>query len=196
MRRLRPSGHDYGSGSSYSHRITFLIEPDAALAPIVAAEMQAALTFPVRVIDFKPSSNSISADGCVPVALSISAKFARNLLPENADLITLELRSARQSLATYLPASTSSGRNCLRLAELSEECAHHAHCCRIRSREPVATRHLASRVAARAKAGGSRHLRFMDCAEIERYFASSFPLLADSSLRELRQYEDLIRRPI
>lgn len=84
-----------------------LIEPDAALAAIVADEMQDILTLRVRIADLSDGNSPIVAEGSVAVALSISAKMARSLLPENTDLITLDLRSARESLARYLPASPS-----------------------------------------------------------------------------------------
>lgn len=173
-----------------------LIESDPALACIIAAEMQAALRMPVRIADSKASS--ISTDGCVLVALSISLKAARAAAPENADLITLDLRSARESLARYLPASNSvligiaSGwPNFLKNARTMLTAAGFAP-------ESLVLRDT-------SRAGWQRGLKQAAAVVCDTLTAEQlkgtirvlpFPLLAESSLGKLKQYEDFIRSPL
>lgn len=173
-----------------------LIEPDAALAQIIAAEMRATLTFPVRVADTKQPP--ITTNGSVAVALAISAKAVRSLVPENTDLITLDLRSARESLARYLPASNSlligiasgwpnflkNARTMLTAAGFAPESLVIRDTSRTgwrRGLQQVAAV-VCDTVTAKELDGGWRAL--------------SFPLLAESSLHELKRYEELIRRPL
>lgn len=79
-----------------------LIEPDQELRRILAAEIARAVTFPV---------GSCGLDDCprmpvggVPVVLPNRAAKVRQLLPPDAELITLQVRSVPNSLAEYLPA--------------------------------------------------------------------------------------------
>lgn len=173
-----------------------LIEPDAALAAIVAAEMQATLAMPVRVADFKAAA--ISIDGCLPVALSISIRAARGILPQNSDLVALDLRSARESLARYLPGSNSlligiaSGwPNFLKNARTMLTAAGFAP-------ESLVLRDT-------SRPGWQRGLRQVAAVVCDILTAKqldgtarilSFPLLAESSLQELKRYEEFIRRPL
>lgn len=172
-----------------------LIEPDAALARIIAAEMQAALALPVHVAD---SRSSVSAEGYVPVALSISAKVVRTLLPQNTDLITLNLRSARESLAQYLPASSSfligiaSGwPNFLKNARTMLTAAGFAPESLVLrdSSRPRWRRGLKQVIAVVCDALTAQQLD-----GTPRVLA--FPLLAESSLEELKRYEAFIRHPL
>lgn len=173
-----------------------LIEPDPALAQIIAAEMQAALQMPVRIADSQ--ADSIPADGSVPVALSISLKLARAKAPQEADLITLDLRSARESLAGYLPASNSvligiaSGwTNFVKNARTMLTAAGFAP-------ESLVLRDT-------SRSGWRRGLKHAAAVVCDTLTAQQlkgtvrilpFRLLAESSLRELKQYEDFIRRPL
>jgi DNA-binding transcriptional regulator YhcF (GntR family) len=172
-----------------------LIEPDAALASIVAAEIQAVVTLPVRIADLK--GMPLSSEGCVPLALSISAKIAQSLLPD-ADLITLELRSPRESLARYLPASESlligiasfwpnfvkNARTMLTAAGFAPESVIARD-----TSQPGWQRGLKQAAAVVCDTLTAQRL-----SEPPRIL--SFPLLAESSLRELKRYEDFIRRPL
>lgn len=173
-----------------------LIEADAALAQIIAAEMRAAIRMPVHIADSKASS--ISTDGCVLVALSISLKAARARAPQNADLITLDLRSARESLARHLPASdslligiASAWPNFLKNARTMLTAAG------------FAPESLVLRDASRS--GWQRGLKQAAAVVCDTLTAEQlkntvrvlpFPLLAESSLNELRQYENFIHRPL
>ena len=81
-----------------------LIEPDLQLAQIVLAEMKAALSLPVKTVS---EITSASIPGAIPVVLSASSKKVKNLGSLNGDVLTLQLRSARESLAAYLPVIPS-----------------------------------------------------------------------------------------
>lgn len=173
-----------------------LIEPDPALAQIIAAEMQAALQMPIRVADLK--AGSISGEGCVLVALSISLKAARAVAPQHADLITLDLRSARESLARYLPASNS-----LLIGIASGWPKFLKNARTMLTAAGFAPESLVLRDTTRA--GWQRGLKQTTVVVCDTLTARGlngmarvlpFPLLAESSLRELRRYEDFIRSPL
>jgi len=175
-----------------------LIEPDVALARIIAAEMRAALAMPVRIAELKKNDYQPVGEGCVPVALSISCKAVRDFVPSHADLITLDLRSARESLARYLPASNSvligiasgwpdflkNARTMLTAAGFAPE----SLLVRDTSR-PGWQRGLKQVVAVVCDAVTAQQLH-----GIARVLP--FPLLAESSLRELKRYEDFICNPL
>jgi GntR family transcriptional regulator len=173
-----------------------LIEPDAALARIIASEMQATLAMPVHVADLK--APAVSTDGCVPVALSISAKAVRSLLPQRSDLITLELQSARQSLDRYLPASNSlliaivsSWPNFLKNARTMLAAAGFPPETLVLrdSSRPGWRRGLNQVAAVVCDSLTARQLEVMPRV-------LPFRLLAESSLQELKRYEEFIRRPL
>ena len=175
-----------------------LIEPDGAFAQIIAAEMQAALTLPVRIANLGKADSHVAADGCVPVALSISAKAVRSLLLPNADLITLDLGSARESLARYLPVSNSflvgiaSGwPNFLKNARTMLTAAGFAP-------ESLVLRDT-------SRPGWQRGLKQVSAVVCDTLTAQQlngvtrvlpFPLLAESSLLELKRYEEFVRHPL
>ena len=172
-----------------------LIEPNAALAGIVAAEIQAVVTLPVRIAD--PKGMPSSSEGCVPLALSISAKIAQSLLPD-ADLITVELRSPRESLARYLPASESL---LIGIASAWPNFVKNART--MLTAAGFAPESLVVRDATRP--GWQRGLNQVMAIVCDTLTAQqltgpprilTFPLLAESSLLELKRYEDFIRRPL
>lgn len=83
-----------------------LIEPDQELAKIVIHEMRSTVTLPVSTIaELNPEQDRLN--GALPVVLSISAKRISRAVLDNTDILTLQLRSARESLAPYLPVSPS-----------------------------------------------------------------------------------------
>src|SRR5215469_13887341 len=81
-----------------------LLENDAALARIIAEEISQVVALPVRVC----ASDKVGMDqmlvGSIPVALAMTAPAVRESLPAHAELLVLDLRSAGNSLAAYLPA--------------------------------------------------------------------------------------------
>jgi len=79
-----------------------VIESDPGLARIIVNEVQRAVTFPVQ--SCAPKNYASLADGSVPVAVSFSLTQAREVVPKQAEILTLKLNSAGASLAHYLPA--------------------------------------------------------------------------------------------
>jgi DNA-binding transcriptional regulator YhcF (GntR family) len=81
-----------------------LIEPDEQLARIISSEMRAELFLSVKTVK---EAGSRTPPGAVPVVLSTSSKQLRALASLNGDSLTLHLRSVRESLTEYLPATPS-----------------------------------------------------------------------------------------
>jgi GntR family transcriptional regulator len=171
-----------------------LIEPDEQLARIVVAEMQAAVTLAVRTAtDLAPET----AVGAVPVVLSVSARKLR-ATSLNGDPLTLHLRSARESLAPYLPVSPSvligiasawppflqNARTMLISA------GFHPDCLLLRDTSKRAWQRGLNEAAAiicdsRTAAALDGHPRVL-----------TFRLLSEQSITELQGYEKFIRDPL
>jgi len=174
-----------------------LIEPEPALAAIVSNEMQAASAFPVKACgigEFTPEK----LDGAVPVALSINEKAVRAVLPPDLELLVLRLRSAGNSLAPHLPAPSTAliavvsgwptfvntARTMLIAAGIDAECLVLRD-----SSKPSWQRGLQQAAAVicdslTAKSVNA-HRRVL-----------TFPLLAESSINELRNYEQFVNQPL
>jgi len=175
-----------------------LIEQDEELAQIVLTEMRSVLSFPVESCRIKECKSGLLFAGAVPVALSMKAKSVRDLLPEHAELVTLQLRSAGDSLAPYLPAPSSAligiasrWRTFLKTARTMLIAAgFHPDSLVLRDasktnwqrglKQTVAV--ICDAVTAQQLDGTTRVL--------------PFPLLARTSLKQLRDYEDFIRTPL
>jgi len=171
----------------------FLIERDAELARIIEHEMRVALSFPVTVGTNMPSPN-----GGIPVALSISADAARRQLPPNSDLLVLQLRSARESLAQHLPARMNL---LVGIASAWPPFLKNARAMLI-----SAGFHPDSLfVRDSSKPGWRRGLEEAAAIVCDSLTATTvgkhphvltFPLLSSQSVDELRKYEQLIRNPL
>lgn len=172
-----------------------LIERDWQLAQIVVCEMKSALSLPVKAV---AEIGSATVPGAIPVVLSASSKKLKNLGSLNGDVLTLQLRSARESLAKYLPVVPSiligiaSGwppfiKNA---STMLISAGFHADCLLLRDtsrsgwkrglRETAAV--VCDSLTATALDGHSRVL--------------TFPLLSQVSMDELRRYEELVRNPL
>jgi DNA-binding transcriptional regulator YhcF (GntR family) len=79
-----------------------LLEPDEELRRILAAEIAAAVSFPVK--SCAPDDCPKTPEGGVAVVLPNRVATARQLLPAGTELLTLQLRSVPASLSGYLPA--------------------------------------------------------------------------------------------
>jgi|SRR5438552_1310104 len=172
-----------------------LIEPDEQLAQIITSEMRTAVTLAVKTV---PAIDSQPPTGAIPVVLSVSAKKMQNLHSRNGDLLTLHLRSARESLAPYLPIAASiligiasawppflkNARTMLISA------GFHPDCLLLRDT---------------AKPGWGRGLKEAAAVVCDSLTAIAldghprvltFPLLSKQSIQELQQYEQFIRDPL
>lgn len=172
-----------------------LIEPDEQLARIVVGEMQAALLLPVRTVS---EIASVTPSGAVPVVLSASSKKLRNLRALNGDVLTLQLRSARESLATYLPVVPSI---LIGIASGWMPFLKNAHTMLISAgfdRDCLLLRDT-------SKPGWKRGLQETAAVVCDSVTAAAldhhprvltFALLSQQSIEQLRHYEQLIRGPL
>lgn len=172
-----------------------LVEPDVQLAQIVMSEMKAAVSLPVKTAS---EIGTATSAGAIPVVLSSSSKKLKNLESLNGDLLTLHLRSARESLAPYLPVVPSiligiaSGwppfvKNA---STMLISAGFHPDCLLLRDT---------------SKAGWKRGLREAAAVVCDSVTATAldghprvltFPLLSSQSLDQLRHYEELVRDPL
>jgi len=172
-----------------------LVEPDVQLAQIVVSEMRAAVSLTVKTAT---EIDSAALPGAIPVVLSASSKKLKNLGSLNGDLLTLHLRSARDSLAPYLPVIPSiligiaSGwppfiKNA---STMLISAGFHPDCLLLRDTSKAGWKRglqetaavVCDSVTAAALDGHSRVL--------------TFPLLSEQSIDQLRHYEELVRDPL
>jgi DNA-binding transcriptional regulator YhcF (GntR family) len=172
-----------------------LIEPDEELRRILAAEIARAVKFPVQSCGV--GDCPIASEG-VPVALSNRVAAVKQLFPTGTEVLTLQLRSVPSSLAGYLPAPAgllvgvaSRWPEFLKVARaVLNAVGFHPDSLVFRdAREPNWQRGLKQTVAvvcdsltAAELPAGSR--------------AIPFSLLSETSIEELRRYEEFIRQPI
>ncbi|PYV64119.1 MAG: hypothetical protein DMG95_05160 [Acidobacteria bacterium] len=174
-----------------------LIEPDQELANIAVVEIKQRVTFPVQTCAPECCTDS-ALEASVPLVFSIKSKVVSDLIPKNRDFVTLRLRSAADSLAPYLPVPPTAlvgiasrwvpflktARTMLIAAGFHPDC--------LLLRNP-------------SKANWRRGLGQTSAVICDSLTAQSldgkprviaFPLLAESSLQELQEYEQFIRGPL
>ena len=175
-----------------------LIEPDEELRRILTAEIQSAVNLPVKGCGLQESQLSKELEGAIPVTLAGKEKIVRKELPEGAELLVLQVRSVPKSLAGWLPAPSSIlvgiasrwpgflklGRTMLVAAGFPAE----------------------SLVFRDARKGNwQRGLKEAAVVICDSLTASElpktlrvvpFPLVSESSLAELRRYEEFISGPL
>jgi DNA-binding transcriptional regulator YhcF (GntR family) len=175
-----------------------LVEPDVELAHILLIELQKALTFPVESRSPEECRSKFVFEGAIVVALSMTAKAVRRQLLDNAELLELNLRSVGESLAPYLPAPTgalvgiaSRWPPFLKNARTMLVAAgFHPDSLIVRdATQPNWRRGLKQAAAVICDSLISEELE-----DIRRVLP--FPLLAESSLKQLRDYENFISSPL
>lgn len=172
-----------------------LIEPDMQLAHVIVSEMKAAVSLPVKTV---PEIASATIPGAIPVVLSASSKKLKNLSSLHGDVLTLQLRSARESLAKYLPVVPSiligiaSGwppfvKNA---STMLISAGFHPDCLLLRDT---------------SKSGWKRGLHETAAVVCDSLTATAldgpprvltFPLLSQQSIDQLRHYENLVLGPL
>lgn len=173
-----------------------LIEPDEELRRIAVHEMQQALILPVKSCGLRDAGFLEALEGAVPVVFPRNAAAVRQTIPAATDLITLAIRSVPSSLSGWLPTPPGvlvgiasrwpdflkSARTMLLAAGFHEDA-------------------LLFRDARRA--GWHRGLNqaaavICDCvtaAALPKTLRRIiFPLVSDSSLAELKQHQDFVRK--
>ena len=76
-----------------------LIEPDEELREIAMAEMRGALTFAVKGCSIDDCKDPMLFATAIPVVLPSKAEKVRKMLPQESELLVLQVRSAGKSLA-------------------------------------------------------------------------------------------------
>jgi len=174
------------------------LEPDQELARIVVTEMRRVLTLPVKNCGLDECKDGTLFEGAVLVALSLKAKTTRDLLPDNPELLVLHLRSAGDSLAAYLPAPSNT---LVGVASRWPTFLKTAHTMLVAAGfDPDC---LVLRDS--SKPNWRRGLKQISAVVCDSLTAEkldgirrvlTFPLLAESSLKELLEYEEFIRSPL
>ena len=172
-----------------------LIEPDEELRQILTAEIAKAVNFPVRSCGIEDCPKS--SNGFIPVLLPNRISTVQPLLAPGNDLLTLQVNSVPASLAGYLPASSgalvgvaSSWPEFLKLARAVLTAAgFHPDSLVFRdAREPDWQRGLKQTAAVVCDQLTAAELP-MGCRAI------AFPLIAESSITELRRYAEFVAAP-
>ncbi len=174
-----------------------LLEPDEELRRIVATEMQQAVTLRVEGCDLRDCRHPENLDGAIPVVLPSKMREARQALPEGTEFLTLQVRSVPASLAEWLPAPSGA------LVGIASRWPGFLKMARtILSAAGFDMDSLVFRDA--RKKNWQRGLKDTAAVVCDSVVASELPkssraipfsLLAESSLAELRQYEEFVRRP-
>jgi GntR family transcriptional regulator len=175
-----------------------LIEPDAELREIVAAEMRAAVTFSVKAADVCACDNVDALHACIPVALPSKVEMIRRKLPAGIDLVPLRVSSVTDSLGSWLPARhdvliavISRWPDFLKRAQTMLIAAgFDADALIVRDARVSGWQKAFPQVAAVVCDSLTATKLPRNCR------ALPFPVLARSSLLELRQYEEFVRKPL
>ena len=173
-----------------------VIEPDEELRRIAVAEIECAVTLPVAGAALQPAREML--EGAIAVALPSKADAVRQALPAGTELVALQLRSVPSSLDAWLPAPADvliavashwpgflkSARTMLIAAGFASESLVFRD-----AREPgwhEGLKQMAAIVCDSATAAEAPK----GCRVI------AFPLVAESSLEELRRYEKFLMDPL
>jgi DNA-binding transcriptional regulator YhcF (GntR family) len=173
-----------------------LIEPDEELRRILAAEIAQAVQFSVKSCGTEDFPKAV--DGGIPVVLLNREAAVSQLLPAGTELLKLQIRSVPSSLAGYLPAPAgalvgvaSRWPEFLKVARAVLNAAgFHPDSLVFRdAREPNWQRGLKETAAVVCDSLTAPDLP-AGCRAIP------FSLLSESSIEELRCYEEFIRQPL
>jgi DNA-binding transcriptional regulator YhcF (GntR family) len=176
-----------------------LIEPNEELRRILTMEMRQGLEFPVESCGMHDASAYDGFESAIPVALPNRAAAVRKMLPAGREPITLHARSVPASLAEWLPAPpgllvgvASRWPDFLKLGRtILLAAGFHPDGLVFRdARKANWQRGLKGTAAAVV-------CDTVTAAELPKgMFSVVFPLVSEASLKELREYQEFIRRPL
>ena len=86
-----------------------LIEPDPEVSEIILTEIQQLARMPVAAASFEDCANPETLLAAIPLCRPSQANAVRALLPMGIELITLQIRSARAWLDSWLPSLKGRG---------------------------------------------------------------------------------------
>ncbi len=173
-----------------------LIEPNEELRQILTEEIRRTVAFPVQSCGLDGLPELFA--GAVLVVLPNRAAAVRQAAPEGADVVTLQVRSVPESLASWLPAPSglligiaSSWPGFLKNARtMLQASGFHPDALLLRdSRTANWERGLRQTAAVVCDVVTASRLP-AGCRAIP------FPLLSESSLAELRRYVEFIKDPL
>lgn len=175
-----------------------LIEPDGELASIVVAEIQQSVKLPVTASDLNVCSSREILESSIPLAMPSKVEQVRAKLPEGIECIGLRVRSVTESLVPWMPARrealvavVSGWPDFLKRARTMLVAAgFDAEGLLVRNTREEGWQNGLGQAAAVICDSLTATRVPKDCRAIP------FPLLAPSSLSELRRYEDFIRQPL
>ena len=160
--------------------------------------MRLAVTLPIRSCDFLKDNLGEVIRGAIAVVLPSKAKGVRQALPAGAELLTLQVRSVPSALAGWLPAPSSA---LVGIASRWEKFLQMARTFLIAA--GFESDALIFRDAKKTDwQRGFEQASAVICdsvtaADLPRTIpVIPFQLLSESSLTELRRYEQFIRRPL
>ena len=175
-----------------------LIEPDEELRRIVLAEMQKAVTLPATSCDLLQDDLGEATHGAIGAALPSKVIAVRRALPPGVELLTLQVRSVPSTLAGWLPAPSSA---LIGIASRWDNFLQMARTFLIAA--GFDSDALIFRDAKKPRwQRGLEHAAAVICDSVT---ASDLPgttrvipfqLLSESSLTELRRYEEFIRHSL
>jgi GntR family transcriptional regulator len=173
-----------------------LVEPDEELRRIVASEIQQAVSLPVLGCGLEDCRKALQ--GSIVVALPNRLAAVRQALPEGTELLALRFRSVTSSLGEWLPAPSgalvgiaSKWPDFLKLARTMLNAAgfHSDSLVPRDARKTNWQRGLKQTAAVVCDSLTAKELP-AGCRAIP------FSLVAESSIDELRRYEEFVSRPL
>ena len=173
-----------------------LLEPDEGLRKIVAFEMQQAVDLPVKSC-CPPDLNQF-LQGAIPVTMLGKENIVRQNLPPEAELLTLRFRSVPTSLAKWVPSPADA---------LVGVASHWPTFLTLARTMLIAAGFSMESILFRdtRKANWQRGLTQASAVVCDSVTATKlprntrtilFPILAESSLKELQNYEEFLPKPL
>lgn len=175
-----------------------LIEPDTELRQIVVAEIQQAVTLPVAAYGMEACGSPEKLAGAIAVVLPSKAEKVRKALPPGTECLALRLSSVTRSIAPWLPARFDA---LVGIASRWPDFLKSARTVLVAA--GIDPDGLLLRDA--RQPGWEKGLQQTAAVVCDSYTAAKvpkpcrvipFPLLAESSLAELRAYQEFVTRPL